>query len=128
MRLWLAGLRLLNEENKEMKWWIRFLLLVPCHRIPERCLKVKGEPLPICARCMSILLGYLFIPLLLFFSFPLPWYLGVTLQVPMFVDGFTQLWKWRESTNALRVVTGLLSGLGLSILVVWGARMLVRLV
>jgi uncharacterized membrane protein len=100
------------------------ILTIPCHRRPDRCLRFRGQPMPICARCLSILLGFLFIPPLFLLHPPLPWWWGVTLQLPMLVDGFTQKWGWRESTNLLRVTTGLLSGLGLSILVVWGARAL----
>ncbi|WP_124728776.1 DUF2085 domain-containing protein [Staphylospora marina] len=99
------------------------ILIVPCHRRPDRCLHFRGKPMPICARCLSMLLGYLFILPLLFLP-TLPWWWGLLLQIPMLIDGFTQKWGWRESTNVLRVVTGLLSGLGLSILVVWGARTL----
>ncbi|AJD93641.1 hypothetical protein JMA_43240 (plasmid) [Jeotgalibacillus malaysiensis] len=33
----------------------------------------------------------------------------------MLVDGITQLKGWRTSTNTLRTVTGLMSGIGLSI-------------
>ncbi|WP_269430399.1 DUF2085 domain-containing protein [Rossellomorea marisflavi] len=33
----------------------------------------------------------------------------------MVLDGWTQLKRWRTSTNALRSATGLMSGLGLSI-------------
>ncbi|TCS95769.1 DUF2085 domain-containing protein [Hazenella coriacea] len=94
------------------------ILMIPCHRKPNRCLHMKGKPLPICARCMSMLLGYLWIPILFLVPIELPWWVGVPLQLPMLIDGFTQLFKWRESTNLLRVITGSLSGLGLSIIIV----------
>ncbi|GLI83464.1 hypothetical protein ANABIO32_11570 [Rossellomorea marisflavi] len=69
--------------------------------------------MPICSRCLFILIGMLFLPL--FLIHPLPIYIGFVLQVPMMLDGWTQLKRWRTSTNALRSATGLMSGLGLSI-------------
>ncbi|WP_442638213.1 DUF2085 domain-containing protein [Rossellomorea marisflavi] len=69
--------------------------------------------MPICARCLFILVGFLFLPL--FLLSPLPIYLGFILQVPMVLDGWTQLKGWRTSTNPIRSVTGLMSGIGLSI-------------
>ena len=88
-------------------------MVVPCHRNPERCHHIKGKPMPICARCLAMLTGFLAIPVLLFY--PLPLWLGILMQVPMLVDGITQLKGWRTSTNTLRTVTGLMSGIGLSI-------------
>lgn len=95
--------------------------IVPCHRIPERCLHIKGKPMPICTRCFAILLGYLFVPLMLLFK-GLPLYIPILLSIPMIVDGFTQKWKWRQSNNFLRFCTGLLFGIGQAIfisIVVW---------
>lgn len=101
---------------------------VPCHRHPDRCIHINGEPLPICARCMSIILGFLFIPILFMIQIRVAWWLGVLCQIPMLTDGFTQKWSWRESTQFLRILTGLLSGCGLSIGVVDASRWLVRLI
>ena len=69
--------------------------------------------MPICARCLAMLTGFFAIPLFLFY--PLPLWLGILLQFPMLIDGTTQLKGWRTSNNTLRTVTGLLSGIGLSI-------------
>jgi uncharacterized membrane protein len=100
-----------------------FFLLVPCHRKPERCLHIKGKPMPICARCFSILIGYLFIPLLFFAA--IPFWIGVLLQIPMLIDGFTQRKGLRTSNNTLRSITGLISGFGLSVGIVEAVRFLV---
>ncbi|KQU63150.1 hypothetical protein ASG66_01690 [Bacillus sp. Leaf406] len=90
-----------------------FFRTVPCHRREERCFRIGGEAMPICSRCLFILIGMLFLPL--FLVYPLPIYVGFVLQLPMMLDGWTQLKRWRTSTNALRSATGLMSGLGLSI-------------
>ncbi|TCP69048.1 DUF2085 domain-containing protein [Baia soyae] len=96
--------------------WTRLAYVVPCHRKASRCFHVNGKPMPICARCLSILVGYLWLPVFLLLPFPVPWWLGFLLQIPTLIDGVTQLVKFRESTNTLRCVTGLLSGIGMSIL------------
>ncbi|MCL5952715.1 MAG: DUF2085 domain-containing protein [Chloroflexi bacterium] len=43
---------------------------------------------------------------------PLDWRLYLVLMTPMAIDGFTQLFGWRESTYELRVITGVLFGVG----------------
>jgi uncharacterized membrane protein len=77
---------------------------------------------------MSILLGYLWIPILFLLPFQVPGWVGIPLQLPMLLDGGTQALGWRTSNNFLRVLTGFLSGFGLSILAVWGARWLAEMV
>ncbi|WP_180953829.1 DUF2085 domain-containing protein [Bacillus sp. M6-12] len=98
-------------------------LYVPCHRKPERCYHIKGKPMPICSRCLSILLGYLFIPFLFFVD--IPFWVGILLQFPMVLDGYTQLKGWRMSNNFLRTMTGLISGFGLSVGIVEVVRLLI---
>lgn len=84
--------------------------------------------MPLCARCTSIFLGYLAIPLLLFLYPTIPLYVGFVLQIPMLIDGFTQLYKWRESTNRLRFITGILSGIGQSAIIVSISMFIVKLI
>lgn len=67
---------------------------------------------------MAILLGYFAIPALFMLHTYGSLLLGVLLHIPMVVDGYTQLKKWRESTNSLRIATGLLSGIGQLMIVV----------
>ncbi|MDQ1004785.1 putative membrane protein [Neobacillus niacini] len=92
--------------------------IVPCHRMKSRSLTIKGYTLPICARCTGILLGYLFFPLLFFLNLYFPLWLGIILNVPMVLDGWTQKKKVRMSNNTLRLSTGIVSGFGQSIIIV----------
>lgn len=108
--------------------WLDWLKFVPCHRKPERCFHMGGQPLPVCARCLGIMMGYLFIPILLLIPLGPPWPFGLLAQMPMLIDGGTQWLGWRQSNNLLRVATGLLSGWGLSVIVVDGALKLVQLI
>jgi uncharacterized membrane protein len=57
----------------------------------------------------------------------LPPWLGLLLNVPAFVDGATQAVGIRNSTNALRLTTGLLSGVGQVALASWAGTAIARL-
>lgn len=93
----------------------RLLFRMFCHGIPERCLLVWGTPMPICARCTAIYAGlaliaatFRILPLLRERTARILLY-GAT--IPMAIDGLTQLVHLRQSTNELRLITGLLAGL-----------------
>lgn len=102
--------------------------IVPCHRMKSRSLTIKGHTLPLCARCTGILLGYLFFPLLFVFELNFPLWLGIVLNLPMVLDGWTQKKKLRLSNNPLRVTTGIVSGLGQSIIIVSISQGIISLV
>lgn len=83
-----------------------------CHGIPERCFKIKGEPMKICARCFGSTIGHcLSFAVLLFGKLP-PWYVSVLLLFPLAVDWSIQHFFKIMSTNNRRLVTGLLGGFG----------------
>ncbi len=99
-------------HGASMRWRLMFRAL--CHGIPSRCLELWNVPMPICSRCLAIYAG-LIAGILLFFVLPrvqeltARWILGFA-AFPMFIDGITQLATFRESTNPLRIETGLLAG------------------
>lgn len=86
--------------------------LVACHRMPERSLFFRGRQLPVCARCTGMLAGYLAYPLFLTGVLSIGFWWALALNLPAFVDGTTQALGMRESTNGLRLATGLVSGVG----------------
>jgi uncharacterized membrane protein len=100
-------------QGASMKWRLLFRTL--CHGKPERCLYLFQVAMPICARCTGIYAGVLGGLML----FPLmPWLREKTMRVvafaalaPLGLDGLTQLFGLRESTNPLRVATGVITGL-----------------
>jgi uncharacterized membrane protein len=106
---------------------MRLLDIVPCHRMKSRSITIKGYTLPLCARCTGILLGYLFFPFLLIAGIHLSLWLGLLLNVPMVLDGWTQKRKYRMSNNVLRVITGIKSGLGQSVLIVSGSDYIISM-
>lgn len=95
----------------------RLLFRVMCHGIARRCFELWGVPMPICARCTGIYIG-MFAGLVLFAVLPrieervARWALGIAI-IPMAIDGLTQLAMLRESTNSLRLETGLAAGTAL---------------
>lgn len=96
-----------------------------CHQLPYRSLFFGGIQMPVCARDASIYvataLGLAFLRLKGFGSkeFRINYLLTVFLFLPTALDGFTQLFGWRESTNLLRLITGFPYGIGYAYLIAW---------
>jgi uncharacterized membrane protein len=86
-----------------------------CHQLPYRSFFILGHQMAWCERDTAIW-GTLLLAGILF-SFvrrrlpPLPFQWFVVLCIPMAIDGFTQLFGWRESTWELRLITGAIFGL-----------------
>ena len=83
-----------------------------CHRKPERSFFWKGRQFPVCARCTGIHIGYLTFPIFLFNIFTLNIWWTLALIIPTYVDGLTQALFKRESSNILRVTSGIMAGIG----------------
>lgn len=105
--------RMINEEFRASN--------LICHRIPERTFNIRGIYFPVCARCTGFYIGaFIYFIYAYFFYVEYTVYLitlAILMIVPAFLDGFTQLLGTRISNNKLRLLTGLLGGLGLAILV-----------
>ncbi|HEX8031493.1 MAG TPA: DUF2085 domain-containing protein [Vicinamibacterales bacterium] len=100
-------------NGASMKWRLAFRMM--CHGLERRCLELFDVPMPICARCTGIYLG-LFAGVLLFWLVPflrerVMRNVAVAAILPLAIDGLTQLTGLRESTNSLRMATGLIAGL-----------------
>lgn len=90
-----------------------------CHQMPSRSFFLFGEQMAYCERNVGIfgsffLFGMAYV-LMRRRLRSLPIWLTAVYMLPMAIDGFTQLFGWRESTWELRVVTGSFFGLA----VVW---------
>jgi len=97
-----------------------------CHRLPSRTLRFKGRYFPVCSRCTGIYLGAMIVLLLHYFTiftldkdFKYLFFLPLILMIPTIVDGTTQLLRWRESNNFIRVATGLFCGIGYGIILIY---------
>ena len=100
-------------HGASMRW--RVLFRPFCHGLRSRCFHLWGVPMPICARCTAIYAG-LGLAVFAFFLLPRMTEAAARLVLfiavlPLAVDGFTQLLRLRESTNALRSATGLAAGI-----------------
>jgi uncharacterized membrane protein len=92
-----------------------------CHQRSDRSFHLSGEKMACCERCAAIY-GSLAVGSILFFALrdhikpPRLRYIGY-FALPLALDGFSQLVGFRESTVALRVITGAFFGLSLSWLI-----------
>lgn len=89
------------------------LEFVYCHRKPERSFFWRNKQFPVCARCTGIHIAYLVYPFFLFDVVRLNIWITLALAIPSLVDGLTQAYGNRESTNILRLITGLMAGLSI---------------
>jgi uncharacterized membrane protein len=87
---------------------------VACHRLPERSFFYKGKQFPVCARCTGIYIGYISIFIFAIFRVHFSVLCSVILFLPSVVDGLTQALCNRESNNLLRLITGIMFGVGIS--------------
>jgi uncharacterized membrane protein len=62
---------------------------------------------------MGLLFGGILGILLMWIRIEIPIILLILLMIPMLIDGFTQLFYWRESNNVIRFFSGL--GFGFSV-------------
>jgi uncharacterized membrane protein len=95
---------------------IFYALHTVCAQIPAHSFYVFGHQLGMCARNLSIY-SSMFVGCLIFVLSGkhmkgIPWWFWLLLILPMAIDGTTQMFGWRESTWELRVITGVLFGLG----------------
>ena len=93
-----------------------FALHYVCAQVPSHSFYLFGHQLGLCERNFSIYTS-MFIGCLLFLltttRLPgIPWWIWGLMLLPMALDGTTQMFGLRESTWALRVITGTLFGLG----------------
>ncbi|MEM0492544.1 MAG: DUF2085 domain-containing protein [Candidatus Thermoplasmatota archaeon] len=86
-----------------------------CHQIASRSLFLNGNQMPFCVRCTAIWLGLsVGLGYMVFFKHEINEKILIVIIIgvaPMGVDGTGQLLGFWESTNTIRFITGLLSGL-----------------
>ncbi len=100
-------------QGASLQW--RALFRIMCHGMVERSLELFGVPMPICARCVGIYAG-MFLGIVAFRAIPLlrervMRRVAVAAVLPLAIDGLTQLAGSRESTNELRIATGIVAGM-----------------
>ena len=85
-----------------------------CHQKSERSFYLNGNQMPFCSRCTGIWLGLAIgLGFMFFYKVELDnkfVYAIIIGLAPIGIDGFGQLFGFWESTNIIRLITGLLSG------------------
>ena len=88
---------------------------IVCDQLPSHSYFLFGHQMAFCERCTGIywtmlFSGLAYVRLRRQRLPPLPWHWYFLAILPMAIDGFTQLFGWRESTWLLRGLTGSLFG------------------
>ncbi len=95
---------------------IFFSLHYVCAQIPSHSFYIFGHQLGLCARNFAIYTSMFLTSIVFGLSkkrLPgIPWWFFVLLALPMAWDGITQMFGLRESTWELRLLTGMLFGVG----------------
>ena len=102
----------------KLKIWIKLMNIgsrLGCHQMPERSFFYKGYQFPVCARCTGLIIGYL-LGVLIYFLKVLNWKIAIILCIPLVLDGGSQYLNWRISNQVLRLITGILCGIGIMFL------------
>lgn len=82
-----------------------------CHQHADRSFFINGNQMPFCARCTGIFLGMAFGAFVgSFFRVRIGLGLYILIILPMGIDGVLQLLTPYESTNLIRIITGMLVG------------------
>jgi uncharacterized membrane protein len=79
----------------------RVALAMHCHQLQERSFSLKNRQVPLCARCLGLLVGVLLFP-----CYVRDLRIAFALITAMILDGVTQAMNLRLSNNWLRFFTG----------------------
>jgi uncharacterized membrane protein len=86
-----------------------------CHQKSDRSLYINGNQMPFCSRCTAIWLGIsLGLGFMVLYSLSLnnKFLILIIMGIlPLGIDGLGQLIGFWESTNPIRILTGLITGL-----------------
>jgi uncharacterized membrane protein len=90
------------------------VLSVTCHRLPERSIRLPWGVTGLCARCTAFWSGLAAGALLSVLTGRAPVKIGISflMLLPMIIDGSMQYLGVYNSSGPLRIVTGLVCGLG----------------
>ena len=102
---------------------LNFFNSLICHQYPQRCYFIFDYNIGLCARCFSfyvamliLIIIYLFTDIAIEKRLRTP--IFFLLITPLITDGITQFLKFRESTNLIRTITGVMGGFGVAIILI----------
>lgn len=106
-----------EQHTPNLSIFTRFI----CHRIPDRTFNIRGHYFPVCSRCTGFYLGAFSYFIYVYFFYVqytiILIILAILMTIPTFLDGFTQLIGSRKSNNSIRLLTGILGGIGLGVII-----------
>lgn len=118
----------MNGRKNFYSLWLHLMEIgaaAGCHQRPERSFFFHGWQFPVCARCTGVLLGQLL-------GFPAAVGKNISCSAAAIccestlLDWLLQYAGVKKSTNARRLITGVLGGFGLAVIYVNAVRGIVR--
>lgn len=95
---------------KSMMWFDKYW---GCHQLPERSFFIGKYQMPICARCLGVIIGYITSIILLIFNFHINIYISLLFIFITLLDWSLQFFNILISNNFRRLITGILGGIGI---------------
>ncbi|MHC4137996.1 MAG: DUF2085 domain-containing protein [Planctomycetota bacterium] len=87
-----------------------------CHRIPERCPRIGGKRLPLCSRCLGVLVGHVSALAFVVVGTVPPLWVCAACGIIGFADWSAQRWFARAAaSNGRRFIAGVLAGYGVGV-------------
>lgn len=102
-------------HNSAQSGFYRLSLIWHCHQLQSRSFFIRGRQIPLCSRCLGILLGFSLLPV---YQPMHDWRVSVVFVALCLLDGVSQLWRLRKSNNLLRLCTGAGFSVGISSLTI----------
>ena len=106
----------IQNVNKD-KIWIKSMMWFDkywgCHQLPERSFFIGKYQMPICARCLGIIIGYIISIILLIFNINLNIYISLLFVFITLLDWSLQFFNILMSNNIRRLITGIFGGIGI---------------
>jgi uncharacterized membrane protein len=88
-----------------------------CHRKKDRTIEFFGLENYLCARCLGIFFGIISGAIMSIFFQSISYVFITLMVIPLIIDGSTQSLELRTSSNPLRLVTGVMFGVGFTLLI-----------
>jgi uncharacterized membrane protein len=106
------------DSMNPLAWAIYTIGDMNCHQLPERSLFLNDNQMPFCSRDLGIFIGLVTGMLLaILLNIRISLLLFLLTLVPMGIDGSLQLLTDYESSNVIRLITGLIAGAGVSLII-----------
>lgn len=107
--------------------WYKFMNIgksLGCHQMAERSFFFKEYQFPICARCTGVVIGQIISLVLATLKVNINILISLISVFTMLIDWSLQYFKYKESTNLRRLITGILGGFGYLNLLILGFKLL----